>query len=234
MVIKAENVSYFLAVPLKEAVEMDTKLLESEVQEPSLGLEALRSIANRQRRREFFYRSLVRSALLTLLFIAFGCFFAIYLQEKGKAAVFYSNGTPFDLRGMLKELFLLSVIPSACFALCFSFGGKICRLCDTVFPAFYGIAAGVYYYRELSSLYTSFSVTFTVKLLPYIVHVLFIIAVYTLFCPVCSSYGECRRQKSAVPEDKNSCFTYYLICITTILLSLVLRDSAATFFKMFG
>ncbi|MBQ7699968.1 MAG: hypothetical protein IJT49_06475 [Clostridia bacterium] len=214
---------------------MDIKLLDGKVRGSSLGAEALISIASRQKRREFFCKSLIRCALLTLLFIAFGCFFAIYAMEKGNTYVFFENvPSPFYLRGMLKELFLLSVIPSLCFALCGCFNGRLSRCCDTVFPALYGTVIGFICYTELSGTLLSFSVSAMVKLFPYICHVLIIMSVYTLFCPVCASYGECRRKKSAVYDDLHSCFTYFLMSLTAIILSLILRDLAVLFFKTFG
>ena len=214
---------------------MDTKLLEGEGQGASFGIEALLSIASRQKRRQYFYRSLLRCALLTLLFIAFGCFFAIYAKEKGYTGTFFDlASTPFDFRGMLKELFLLSLIPSVSFVLCYSFGGRLHGLCDTVIPALYGTAAGMFYYTQLTSLFTSFSVSRTVTLAPYLLQTLCVIAVYTLFCPVCACYGECRRKNSAVSADLQNCFTYYLVSLTVLALSLILRDAALLFFKMFG
>ena len=214
---------------------MDIKLLEGDVQGSSLGIEALVSIASRHRRREFFYRSLVRSALLTLLFIAFGCFFSIYAMEKGNTYRFIENvSAPFDLHGMLKELFTLSVIPSACFALCCCFNGRLSRVCDTFFPALYGTVAGFVCYTELSDLFASFSVSKAIALLPYICQILLSITAYTLYCPVCASYGECRRKKSAVNDDLKSCFTYFLTALTALALSLILRDLTVMFFGMFG
>ena len=208
---------------------METKLLQGEERDHGLGIEALVSIASRQKRREFFYRSLMRCALLTLLFVAFGCFFAIYKEEKGISAAFWHSALPFNMRQMLKELFCLSLIPTLCFAVCFSFGGRFCRLCDTVFPAIYATAAGVYFYTRLSILFSSFSVLQAIKTLPYICFALAVITVYTLFCPVCASYGECRRRGGAVSSDGASCFTYYLSSLTALALSVVLRDAAAVF-----
>ena len=208
---------------------METKLLQGEERDHGLGIEALISIASRQYRREFFYRSLMRCALLTLLFVAFGCFFAIYNEEKGVTFASYQNVLPFQLRQMLKDLFRLSLVPTLCFAVCFSFGGRLCRLCDTVFPAIYGTAAGAYFYTELSPLFSSFSALQAVRAAPYICCVLAVITVYSLFCPVCASFGECRRRKSAVSSDSASCFTYYLSSLTALALSVVLRDAAAVF-----
>ena len=213
---------------------MDIKMLDGEVGGGGLGTEALLSIASRQRRRQFFYASLFRCALLTLLFIAFGCFFAIYLQEKGSSFHLFDGGAPFDLRGALKELFLLSLVPSSCFCLCFVFGGRLCRLCGTLFPAVYGIAAGMYFYTELSSLAASFSVTYMINTAPYLCFVLLVLSVYTLFCPVCGSYGECRRRNDADKEDSTACFTYYLTSLTAVAVLLVLRCAASFFFGMFG
>ena len=214
---------------------MDTKLLEGEGQGTSFGIEALLSIASRQKRRQYFFKSLLRCALLTLLFIAFGCFFAIYAKEKGYTGTFFDlASTPFDFRGMLKELFLLSIVPSVCFALCCLFCGRLRFLCDTVFPAVYGAAAGMFYYTHLTSLYTSFSVSYAITLAPYLAQTLCVVAVYTLFCPVCACYGECRRKKSAVSADLQSCFTYFLAALTVLALFLILRDTASFFFKMFG
>lgn len=214
---------------------MDIRLLDGEVQGVSLGVETLISIASRQRRREYYYRSLLRCALLTLLFLAFGCFFAIYAAEKGYTGAFFDLASPpFDFRGMLKELFLLSSVPSVCFASCCLFGGRLYRLCDTVFPAVYGIAAGMFYYTSFTSLFTSFSVSRTVTLAPYLAQTLCVIAVYTLFCPVCACYGRCRCRQNAESGDLNNCFTYFLVSLTVISLSLILRDTASFFLKMFG
>lgn len=213
---------------------MDTKLLEGGTAGTGLGIEALMSIAARQKRREFFYRSFLQCALLTLLFIAVGCFFAIYKVEKGSAAVFLQNAAAFDFRSMLKELFMLSLLPSACFALCFGFCGRMSRLCDTVFPVVSGAFAGAYYYTAISPLAASFSVTQLLKLSPYLCQTLLILAVYTLFCPVCASYGECRRKNSTDESDTGSCFTYYLISLTVLFLSVILRDTALLFLGMFG
>ena len=208
---------------------MDTKLLEGDTYGTSLGIEALISIASRQKRKEFFYRSLLRSALLTLLFIAFGCFLTICNEEKSAALRFMQESSPFDVRGMLKELFMLSLIPSVGFALCFSLGGRLCRLCDTVFPAVYGTVCGMFLYVKISPLTASFSVTQMIKLSPYLFFVFSVLTVYTLFCPVCASFGECRRKGTLDGSDPGSCFTYFLTSLTALALSVVLRDTALIF-----
>ena len=214
---------------------MDIKLLEGEVLEMPLGAQALISIASRQKRRQYFYRSLLRCALLSILFIAFGCFFAIYSQERGNTAVINEIGAlPFDFRGMLKELFLQSLIPSVCFALCYFSGGRFYMLCGTFFPALYGTAAGAYFYTRLTSLFTSFSVSYAVSLAPFLAQTLCFITVCTVFCPVCACYGRCRRQNDAANGDLNNCFTYYLISLTVIAMSLIMRDSASFFLKTVG
>lgn len=215
---------------------MDIKLLEGSAPGTSLGIEALISVASRQKRKDFFYRSLLRCGCLTLLFIAFGCFLAISKEADGVLFSLFKaeQRAGFDFRAILKELFLLSVFPTVCFSLCFALGGRLCRLCDTVFPALYGTAAGAFYYTEISKLAASFSLSYTLRISPYILHVLLVITVYTLFFAVCASYGECKRKTGTLSSDVNNCFTYFLASLTALVSSVILRDAAVMFFGRFG
>ena len=57
IIINRGVISYPLTVPLKEAVEMDIKMLEGSGGVSELTVRTLENMANRQKRREFFYRS---------------------------------------------------------------------------------------------------------------------------------------------------------------------------------
>ncbi len=235
IIINRGVISYPLTVPLKEAVEMDIKMLEGSGGVSELTVRTLENMANRQKRREFFYRSALRSALLTLLFIAFGCLFAIYRRECGRPVspgIFISS--PFELRTVLKEFFFISSVPASCFAVCFCFGGKLCRLCDTFFPAVFGIYSGALFYGEISKIASEQTAASAFRGAPAILFTLAVIAAYALFCSVCASYGECKQNGGAVREDANSCFTYFLICETALLVFILLRGCGSAILDIFG
>ena len=212
---------------------MDIKMLDGSCGVSELTVQSLENMANRQKRKEFFYRSALRSVLLTLLFIAFGCLFAIYRQECGRP-LSLDGETPFEIRSVLKEFFFVSVVPASCFAVCFSFGGRFCRVCDTFFPAVYGTYSGALLYGRITGLLHDNTLPNAVREFPVITFILAVIAAYALFCSVCASYGECRRRGGADRADANSCFTYFLICETSLLLLILLRGCTSAILNVFG
>ena len=214
---------------------MDIKMLDGNSGLSELSVQSLQNMANRQKRREFFYRSALRAVLLTLLFIAFGCLFAIYRQECGNPLSLYrARAETFNLRSVLKEFFFVSVVPASCFSVCFSFGGRFCRVCDTLFPAIYGTYAGALLYGKITEILSAYSVNASIRALPFLLFVVSVIFAYTLLCSVCTSYGECRKNGGAVQSDTNSCFTYFLICETALLLLILLRECALALLNIFS
>ena len=215
---------------------MDIKLLENQKSASDITLRTLKNMADRQKRREFFFKSVLRASLLTLLFIAFGCFLSIYRLEKGHTTELYAVrlSLPFEWRAALKELFFVSAVPVSCFALCFSFGGRLCRLCDTVFPAIYGTYAGALCFSELSRLFSSFSLSYAVKVMPYVVFTALTVMLYTLFSAVCCSYGTYRRNGGDEQADMNGCFTYFMICLTACAALIALRVICCALLEIIG
>jgi len=212
---------------------MDIKMLDGSCGISELTVQSLENMANRQKRKEFFYRSALRSVLLTLLFIAFGCLFAIYRRECGSPLSLYT-AAPFEIRSVLKEFFFVSVIPASCFAVCFSFGGRFCRICDTFFPAVYGTYSGALLFERITGLINGNSLPRTVREFPVIAFILAVIFTYALFCSVCASYGECRRKGGVDHGDANNCFTYFLICETALLVFILLRGCTCAILNVFG
>ena len=54
IIINKDVISYPLTVPLKEAVEMDIKMLDGSCGISELTVQSLENMANRQKRKEFF------------------------------------------------------------------------------------------------------------------------------------------------------------------------------------
>jgi hypothetical protein len=215
---------------------MDIRLLENQRTTSELTVQTLKNMASRQKRREFFFRSLLRAAFLTLLFIAFGCFLSIYRLERGDPLPLYNaqNGLPFEWRKLLKELFFVSAAPAACFAVCFSFKGRLCRVCDTVFPAVYGTYAGAFCFSRLFDLFASFTLTHAADVLPHIVFAAALAVLYTVFSAVCASYGEYRRNGGDEQTDMNGCFTYFMVCLTAAAALIALRELCGVLLDIIG
>ena len=213
---------------------MDIRLLDGDVRRTPMSVEALISVSSRRRRKEAFYRSLVRCFSVTLLFIAFGCFFAIYRSGGKPYGYVYSPDTVFDARLMLKQAFGLSVLPVICLFFSFGMRSVLFRLCDTVLPAAYGLYAGAVCFVRISSLCEAYSVSRLLQTAPAIAFTAVIGAVYALLFSVCASYGECRRKDCVTREDSVNCFTYFLYALTAVVLSVVLRDAAYKLIFKFG
>lgn len=215
---------------------MDIKLLPEDGEERIYGYEALVSASHRKRRRESFYRSLLRCAALSLLFTAAGCLLVIYSNETGGQAPFrYVCFSPPDgVRGTLKLVFICALLPSVCACLCHIGGGALAFLCDTVAPALYGTVFGCALFCEYDSLASSFSVVSLIDALPGLCFSAVLLAVYTVICPVFASYGRCRREGTATGEDSSECFNYYMISVSVIAAAAFLFLCCSAFFENFG
>lgn len=201
------------------------KMLEGERPIYALTEKTLSDMADRQKRREYFFRSAVRCAALTLLFIAAGCFYYIYRREGGHtAAVFRFSDGAFDIRGVLKRLFFSSLIPVLGLTSCFAFGGRISRLCDTLLPALYGAYSGFALFDAFVRLSASFTVSNTVNSLPFILYTVGVITVYLLFCPVCAAFGECRRREKADDGDIKYCTGCFFAALTALTALSLLEE----------
>ena len=214
---------------------MDIRYLVSEKESGSVLIETYTSMADRRKRREAFYRSLLRSASVCLLFAAIGCFYVIYVTEKGGSFGFfaYDAARAMKARDMLKELFVLSFLPCVGFALCFPLRGLPGRLCDTLFPAAYGLLSGGIVYRELTGLSADSSVGAVFRSAPFLLFVVFADLVYTLICAVFASYARCRFSGSATHEDGENCFSYALLSVTALAVLIILRVAAVLLLNLF-
>lgn len=188
----------------------------------TMTVEAYTAMAGRQKRREAFYGSLVRSSALMIIFAAMGCFYMMSAKERAVYPFF--SGVPFELRRMMKELFLISLLPTVSFALCFPLGGALGRSCDTVLPAVTGAVSGAFSFCVIVSLPSPLTAAALASAAPTLLFIVSVMLVYTLIFAVCASYARCRRRGAVSADDCDSCFTYYLISVTALCACIVSRD----------
>lgn len=192
----------------------------------TMTVEAYTAMAERQKRREAFYRSLLRSSALLLLFAAAGCFYMISVKEHGDGPAVYPffSGEPFDPRRMVKELFIISLLPTFSFALCFPFKGVPGRCCDTVLPAAAGALSGASSFGVISSYPAPVTAASLALAAPAMLFIVFVMLVYALIFAVCASYARCRRCGTVSGEDGGVCFSYYIMSVTALCACISARD----------
>ncbi len=214
---------------------MDTKLIGDGRDTKVMSIEALSTMALRQRRRESFYRSLLRCFAVCLLFIAAGCLLCIYSDGTGSSApfAFLPFSPPAGVKDALKLIFLCSVLPSVCAASALLSNGSLSALSDTLAPAVYGTAAGCALYRVYLSLSYSFSFAALIRSLPGLCFTAAVILVYSLVCPVFASYGRCLRRGGVTADDPGSCFTYYAASLTALCAAVALFGLFSAFTDSF-